>query len=66
MDAAPIARPLLGLRGRLLKTAVVVPDLLISGLLWLMGVALLPTEVAVPGFKSEVHQRVWLGSSIGG
>lgn len=47
MGAAPIAPYPAVRRGRLLKVAVVVPDLIISGLLWLMVVALLPTEVAV-------------------
>lgn len=47
MNAAPTAPSATVRRARLLKVAVVVPDLIISGLLWLMVVALLPTEVAV-------------------
>lgn len=59
MDAAPSTPSAPVRRGRLLKAAVVVPDLIISGLLWLMGVALLPTEVAV-GFLAGL-----LGISVG-
>ena len=44
----PIAttRPGGGSRGRLLKAAVVIPDLIIASLLWLMILALLPPAVA--------------------
>lgn len=53
MDAALIAPRTPVRRGRLLKAAVVVPDLIISALLWLMGVSLIPLEVAV-GFLASL------------
>lgn len=53
MDAALIAPRAPVRRGRLLKAAVVVPDLIISALLWLMVVPLLPLEVAV-GFLASL------------
>ncbi len=62
MDAAPTAPSAPVRRARLLKVAVVVPDLLISGLLWLMCVALLPTEVAV-GFLAGMLAISWVVGS---
>lgn len=47
MAAATNAQSDAARRGRLLKAAVVIPDLTISGVLWLIAVALLPSEVAV-------------------
>ncbi len=46
MDAATIARPSPDLRLRLLKAAVVIPDLVISSLITFVLLAALPTDVA--------------------
>ena len=53
MDAAPNARTLPDLRLRLLKAAVVIPDLIISSLITFVLLAALPTDVAV-GFIAGV------------
>ena len=47
MDAATAARPSLGRRGRLLKLAVVVPDLIISWLIGFVILAALPPDIAL-------------------
>lgn len=56
MDAAPNARTLPDLRLRLLKAAVVIPDLIIASLLWLVIIALLPP---VAGFALTVGALIF-------
>ena len=53
MGAAPTARTLPDLRLRLLKAAVVIPDLIISSLIGFVILAALPADVAV-GFIASV------------
>lgn len=62
MDAAPTARTLPDLRLRLLKAAVVIPDLIISSLITFVPLAALPTDVAAGFIAGMLVASIIVGS----